>query len=100
MARSAVRRACMAASTTSGAWRFAARSRELEPLRSHGARGDFPYIDRMPSPLPHELCVRAPKAVLHDHLDGGLRPETVVELAREFGYTDLPRTDVAELAAW
>ena len=36
-----------------------------------------------------------PKVLLHDHLDGGLRPATVVELAREYGYTHLPTTDVA-----
>ncbi|HEX5014828.1 MAG TPA: adenosine deaminase [Candidatus Limnocylindrales bacterium] len=42
----------------------------------------------------------APKALLHDHLDGGLRPETIVDLAREFGYDNLPTTDPAELAAW
>ncbi len=42
----------------------------------------------------------APKAMLHDHLDGGLRPETIVDLAREFGYRDLPTEDVPELAAW
>ena len=42
----------------------------------------------------------APKALLHDHLDGGLRPSTVVDLAREFGYDALPTTDVGELAAW
>jgi adenosine deaminase len=41
-----------------------------------------------------------PKAVLHDHLDGGLRPATVVELAREFGYEDLPTMDAADLAVW
>ncbi|MBQ0996405.1 adenosine deaminase [Streptomyces sp. RK62] len=40
-----------------------------------------------------------PKAVLHDHLDGGLRPATVVELAAEIGHT-LPTTDPDELAAW
>ncbi len=50
--------------------------------------------------LTNDLVVRAPKAVLHDHLDGGLRPSTVVELASEYGYKDLPTTDVAELAAW
>jgi adenosine deaminase len=44
--------------------------------------------------------VRAPKALLHDHLDGGLRPATVVDLAAEFGYGGLPTTDVDELAAW
>ncbi|MGZ0149675.1 adenosine deaminase [Kribbella sp. WER1] len=41
----------------------------------------------------------APKVLLHDHLDGGLRPATVVELAREIGHA-LPRSDAAELGAW
>jgi adenosine deaminase len=41
-----------------------------------------------------------PKVLLHDHLDGGLRPETVVELAAETGYNRLPATGVAELARW
>ena len=39
-----------------------------------------------------------PKVLLHDHLDGGLRPETIVELARETGYRGLPTDDVGELA--
>ncbi|GAA0628594.1 adenosine deaminase [Streptomyces crystallinus] len=43
---------------------------------------------------------RAPKAVLHDHLDGGLRPATIVELARSCGYGGLPTEDPAELAVW
>ncbi|MFI6045210.1 adenosine deaminase [Nocardia sp. NPDC051321] len=43
---------------------------------------------------------QAPKALLHDHLDGGLRPATVLELAAECGYEDLPATDEAALAAW
>jgi len=47
-----------------------------------------------------ELIRQAPKALLHDHLDGGLRPATVVELAAEIGYHDLPTTDAGELAAW
>jgi adenosine deaminase len=42
---------------------------------------------------------RAPKVLLHDHLDGGLRPETVVDLAAECGHR-LPTTDVGELADW
>ncbi|MGW3914536.1 adenosine deaminase [Streptomyces sp. NPDC005070] len=42
---------------------------------------------------------RLPKAVLHDHLDGGLRPATLVELAETVGHT-LPTTDPQELAAW
>jgi adenosine deaminase len=47
-----------------------------------------------------ETIRRAPKALLHDHLDGGLRPATVVDLAREYGYAGLPTDDVDELAAW
>ena len=47
-----------------------------------------------------ELIRRAPKVLLHDHLDGGLRPSTVVELASEYGYEGLPTTDVDELATW
>jgi adenosine deaminase len=43
---------------------------------------------------------QAPKALLHDHLDGGLRPATIVDLAREFRYDALPTTDPDELAAW
>lgn len=41
-----------------------------------------------------------PKAVLHDHLDGGLRVETVLELAETAGYEDLPAGDAESLAAW
>jgi adenosine deaminase len=44
--------------------------------------------------------VALPKVLLHDHLDGGLRPSTVVELAHEFGYAGLPTHDVTDLAAW
>jgi adenosine deaminase len=54
----------------------------------------------MPTPLSPELIARAPKVVLHDHLDGGLRPATVVELASQTGYTALPTTDPAELGRW
>jgi adenosine deaminase len=43
---------------------------------------------------------RAPKVLLHDHLDGGLRPSTVVELAEQQGYTGLPTKDADELARW
>src|SRR5260370_8262766 len=38
-----------------------------------------------------------PKVLLHDHLDGGLRPQTVLELAHEIGYRDLPGDNVEEL---
>jgi adenosine deaminase len=40
-----------------------------------------------------------PKALLHDHLDGGLRVATVIELADEIGWT-LPHTEPSELQAW
>ncbi len=43
--------------------------------------------------------VKAPKALLHDHLDGGLRPATIVELADGIGH-ELPTTDPAALGAW
>jgi adenosine deaminase len=49
---------------------------------------------------PPDLIRRAPKALLHDHLDGGVRPATVVELAAEYGYGDLPTTDVGDLVTW
>ncbi len=42
----------------------------------------------------------APKVVLHDHLDGGLRPRTVIDLAAETGYDRLPTTDPDDLATW
>ena len=41
-----------------------------------------------------------PKVELHNHLDGGLRVATVLELADEIGYTDLPANDPQTLAAW
>ena len=41
-----------------------------------------------------------PKILLHDHLDGGLRPSTVLDLAGAMGYDALPHTDVAALAEW
>ena len=43
---------------------------------------------------------RAPKVLLHDHLDGGLRPRTIIELATEHGVTGLPTTDPEELGEW
>ncbi|RCG20565.1 adenosine deaminase [Streptomyces diacarni] len=47
-----------------------------------------------------EQISRAPKVLLHDHLDGGLRPATIVELAREAGYDALPETDAGRLESW
>ena len=43
---------------------------------------------------------QVPKVLLHDHLDGGLRPATIVELAAETGYRGMPAGDPGELAAW
>ncbi|MDM7990566.1 adenosine deaminase [Arthrobacter sp. zg-Y877] len=40
-----------------------------------------------------------PKVSLHDHLDGGLRPATIIELAAAVGHS-LPATDPAELGEW
>ncbi len=52
----------------------------------------------VPAPT-HDVLARAPKAVLHDHLDGGLRPGTVAELAAEVGHP-LPAGDADGLARW
>lgn len=46
-----------------------------------------------------ELIAQLPKVVLHDHLDGGLRPSTLLELAGEIGH-ELPATDADALGAW
>ncbi|MHC9291600.1 adenosine deaminase [Mycobacterium sp. LTG2003] len=54
----------------------------------------------MSTPLTLDKIRHAPKALLHDHLDGGLRPATVLDLAGKFGYDDLPATDVDELATF
>ena len=43
---------------------------------------------------------RLPKALLHDHLDGGVRVSTVIDLAREVGYEQLPSDDPPTLATW
>ncbi|MQA14032.1 MAG: adenosine deaminase [Pseudonocardiaceae bacterium] len=47
-----------------------------------------------------ETIRTAPKVLLHDHLDGGLRPTTVAELAAETGYQGLPAEDPDGLGAW
>src|SRR4051794_8513613 len=51
-------------------------------------------------PLNVETVRDAPKVLLHDHLDGGLRPATVLELAAEVGYPELPSDTADGLAAW
>ena len=42
----------------------------------------------------------APKVLLHDHLDGGLRPQTIIELADACGYAALPTDDAPALGVW
>jgi len=42
---------------------------------------------------------RAPKALLHDHLDGGLRPQTIIDLAADCGH-ELPASNAAALGRW
>ena len=54
----------------------------------------------MPAPLNADSIRRAPKVLLHAHLDGGLRPQTVLELAVEAGYRDLPAGDAEALGRW
>lgn len=47
-----------------------------------------------------ERIRQAPKVLLHDHLDGGLRPETILEIADEVGYTELPADEPQALTDW
>jgi adenosine deaminase len=54
----------------------------------------------MPTPLTADTIATAPKVLLHDHLDGGLRPATLVDLADRDGYGGLPTTVVPDLARW
>lgn len=51
--------------------------------------------------MKNEDVIRSvPKVQLHDHLDGGLRPQTIVELAKDSKYHKLPTSDAGELAEW
>jgi adenosine deaminase len=47
-----------------------------------------------------DIIKEVPKVLLHDHLDGGLRPQTVIELAKDIKYNKLPTSDAGELAEW
>jgi adenosine deaminase len=51
-------------------------------------------------PLTLEQIRAVPKVLLHDHLDGGMRASTLVDLAAETGYRELPTQDAGELAKW
>ena len=64
-----------------------------------GGRDDAPPATAQPV-ASDERIRRAPKALLHDHLDGGVRAQTIVELADEIGYAALPAPDAESLGAW
>ena len=53
-------------------------------------------LNKIPTP---DQVKRLPKALLHDHLDGGLRPQTIIDIAKEIGH-ELPSYDAVELAEW
>ncbi|MFG3346682.1 adenosine deaminase [Streptomyces sp. NPDC048018] len=55
---------------------------------------------QIPSTPSADQIRRAPKVLLHDHLDGGLRPGTIIELARAQGYESLPETEPDKLGIW
>ena len=50
--------------------------------------------------LSENVLQSLPKVLLHDHLDGGVRPQTIIEIAKETGYDKLPTSDPGELAEW
>src|SRR3977135_2183061 len=50
--------------------------------------------------LNRERLQSLPKVLLHEHLDGVLRPQTVIDLAKEARYRDLPTADPQALAEW
>jgi adenosine deaminase len=49
--------------------------------------------------LTRELIRQVPKVLLHDHLDGGLRPQTIIDLAAGAGH-ELPADDAESLGRW
>jgi len=50
--------------------------------------------------LDHGVLKSLPKVLLHEHLDGVLRPKTVIELAKSAEYNQLPTENPEELARW
>ena len=54
----------------------------------------------IPMPLARELVHSLPKVLLHEHLDGGLRPQTLLDLAADQGYAGLPESEPDALAKW
>ena len=50
--------------------------------------------------LSADFIRQLPKVLLHEHLDGGLRPQTVIDLAASCRYQGLPTSDPVELGQW
>jgi adenosine deaminase len=69
------------------------------PLWQRSPEARLPGTMATPA-LDPTTILRAPKVLLHEHLDGGLRPLTLIELADEIGYAGLPTRDPAELSGW
>ena len=76
-------------------------------LRSHFLQKNFLLLlqhfsieNIMAKKLSKDFLRALPKVLLHDHLDGGLRAQTVIELAKDIGYKKLPTTDAGELQQW
>jgi adenosine deaminase len=55
--------------------------------------------DTEPAAPARDQVLRAPKVLLHDHLDGGLRPQTIIDLAPGAGH-ELPAGDAEALRRW
>src|SRR5580704_2816791 len=63
--------------------------------------GDIRGVGKEPSMKPdRELLRSLPKVLLHEHLDGVLRPQTVIDLAKDARYAELPTADPEVLAQW
>jgi adenosine deaminase len=50
--------------------------------------------------IEHSILKKLPKVLLHEHLDGAMRPQSVIDLAQVAGYTELPTNDAPALAEW
>ena len=57
------------------------------------------WKDRGVTTLTRDVVRQAPKVLLHDHLDGGLRPQTILDLAADCGH-ELPASDAESLGRW
>ncbi len=68
----------------------------------HLLRGTRPLLQRKPHfvKLDKDLLVSLPKVLLHEHLDGVLRPQSITDLARDVKYTGLPTNDPDALSQW